>query len=151
MTICQIRKNDAEARVRAMRDNGWKRGRIRLPPGAAARATDVTSDPVSNTGAEDADIEADTVPEDLEQLARDQIARTLYAKYKGCGMEELVAAILRAQGFTVHSPDRGPDGGAWTCLPHPVRWASARLVSACRSRARTPRSIVRPSINCSAP
>ena len=48
---------------------------------------------------------------DLEQLARDQIAKFIIRKYKGHGMARLVEAILNAQGYTTYCSPEGPDKG----------------------------------------
>jgi restriction system protein len=48
---------------------------------------------------------------DLEQLARDQIAKQIIAKFKGHGLARLVEAILQAQGYTTFLSPEGPDGG----------------------------------------
>jgi restriction system protein len=94
MTICEISRNDAETRIRRM---------LQLPaaktaPGAASPETP--------------DEEAATAI-DYEQLARDEIAALIVRRFKGHGLERLVDAILRAQGYvTYHSPtgaDRGVD------------------------------------------
>lgn len=88
MTVCQIKRNNAEERIRAM---------------------------VSGTGVPLTDIEEDDGdgPEavDLEQLARDQIAKLIMAKFKGHGLPRLVAAILDAEGYTTHVSAEGPDKG----------------------------------------
>ncbi len=94
-TICQIKRNDAEARVRAMKDNGWK---------ATGTMPRVVSD-------DEEDSDELTTNLDIEQVARDQIARHLYAKYAGHGLEDLVEAVLKAQGYTTHHSSKGPDGG----------------------------------------
>lgn len=98
-TICQIKRNDAEQRVRAMQANGWR------SVGAKPRLVDTTEDADETTD------ESAEVNLDLEQIARDQIARQMYAQYASHGMEDLVAAILNAQGFTTHHSGKGPDGG----------------------------------------
>lgn len=95
-TVCQIQRNDAEARVRAMQANGWKSVGIR--PKLVMEREDPTD--------EDAGTDLD-----LEQIARDQIARLIFSKYNGHGMEDLVEAILQAQGFTTCHSDKGADGG----------------------------------------
>ena len=93
MTVCQIKRNDAETRVRNMAKNGWK---------------DVTiGKPV--VGAEDEDEES--ITSDLEEIANDQIAKELIKKYKGHGMAKLVEAILKAQGFQTHLSPEGVDHG----------------------------------------
>lgn len=95
-TICQIKRHDAEARVRALQTNGWKSVGIKAKPVAEDEGT--TDE---ETGGEF----------DLEQIARDQIARLIFSKYNGHGMENLVEAILQAQGFTTYHSDKGADGG----------------------------------------
>jgi restriction system protein len=98
-TICQIKRNDAEARIRAMKTNGWKSVGVKAKPTVEAADDEITTD------------EETTAEFDLEQIARDQIARTIYAQYKGHGLESLVEAILQAQGFTTHHTNKGSDGG----------------------------------------
>jgi restriction system protein len=98
-TICQIKRNDAEVRIRAMKTNGWKSVGVKAKPTVEAADDEITTD------------EETTAEFDLEQIARDQIARTIYAQYKGHGLESLVEAILQAQGFTTHHTNKGSDGG----------------------------------------
>lgn len=98
-TVCQIKRNDAEARVRAMKTNGWK------AVGAKPRAIVLDDD------ADEASDEAPGAELDLEQIARDQITRKVYGAFAGHGMETLVEAILRAQGFTTHHTGKGSDHG----------------------------------------
>ena len=98
-TVCQIKRNDAENRVRTMKTNGWK------AIGAKPRIISNGDDD------QDATDEATTADLDLEQIARDQIARQMYAQYASHGLEDLVQAILNAQGFTTHHSGKGPDGG----------------------------------------
>ncbi|MFN3165556.1 MAG: restriction endonuclease [Phycisphaeraceae bacterium] len=98
-TICQIKRNDAEARIRAMKTNGWKSVGVKAKPALESSDDEIATDEESATEF------------DLEQIARDQIARTIYAQYKGHGLESLVEAILNAQGFTTHHSTKGADGG----------------------------------------
>lgn len=49
---------------------------------------------------------------DLEELARDQIARTIEAKFKGHDLTRLVEAVLQAQGYTTYRSSEESDGGA---------------------------------------
>lgn len=93
MTICRIQRNNAEGRIQAMRVNGWK------PETTAAAMAVLPADPESE----------DT---DLEELARDQIAQLIQAKFKGHGLTRLVEAILQAQGYTTYRSPEGADGGA---------------------------------------
>lgn len=98
-TICQIKRNDAEARVRAMKTNSWKSVGVKAKPAVGVSDDEVATD------------EESAAEFDLEQIARDQIARTIYAQFKGHGLEALVEAILKAQGFTTHHTNKGADGG----------------------------------------
>lgn len=98
-TICQIERNDAEARIRAMKTNGWKSVGIKAERGVPSSDDELA-------------VEDEAPPQfDLEQIARDHIARTIRAQYKGHGLESLVEAILKAQGFTTYRTDKGADGG----------------------------------------
>lgn len=97
-TVCEIKRNDAESRVRAMKADGWKTVGIKPRMPAAADDDDATDETTSGEL-------------DLEQIARDQIARLIYSKYSSHGLEDLIEAILNAQGFTTHHSDKGADGG----------------------------------------
>lgn len=55
--------------------------------------------------------DADGGTVDLEQLARDGIAKLIIAKFKGHGLARLVEAILKAQGYTTHLSPPGADKG----------------------------------------
>lgn len=88
MTVCQVKRNDAEKRVRAMAESGWKSTTIIKPP--------------SDGGTE---------PADLEEIAQDQIAKLIIAKFKGHGMARLVNGILKAQDYTTYISPEGPDKG----------------------------------------
>jgi restriction system protein len=95
LTICRVQRNNAEQRIAAMRANGWKRETIASTTKAPA--------PVTDEAAEDTD---------LEELARDQIAQLIAARFKGHGLTRLVEAILKAQGYTTYRSPEGADGGA---------------------------------------
>jgi restriction system protein len=86
MTICRIERNDAEKRVRAMANAGWK-------------ATPVKAKIAANTAAP---AEADAAEQgevDLEQVARDSISRLIIQKFKGHGMARLVEAVLQRKAL----------------------------------------------------
>jgi restriction system protein len=92
MTICEISRNDAEARIRRM---------LQLPAPKAAPAT----------ASPDAAREEAAAPIDYEQLARDEIAALIIRRFKGHGLERLVEAILKAQGYVTHHSAAGADRG----------------------------------------
>ena len=88
MTVCQIKRNNAEERVKAVME-----GRaVRLEP---------SGDP---TG------EIEAAP-DLEEQARYQIQEHISRRFRGHDLTRLVAAILDAQGYKVQVSPAGPDGG----------------------------------------
>lgn len=93
MTVCQIKRNNAEVRVKSMSNSGWK-----------SKAVDLSA-------TQDADSGEEAAFSDLEQVARDQIARLIIAKFKGHKMARLVNGILKAEGYTTHLSPVGPDKG----------------------------------------
>lgn len=97
LTICRVQRNNAEARLRAMRDSGWKPESTR----AIVKASDAGP------------VELAPEPEDidLEEAARDQIARVIAARFKGHGLARLVEGILKAQGYVTYRSPEGADGG----------------------------------------
>lgn len=98
MTICRVQRNNAEARIAAMRADGWK------PESLAA----VTKAPAVSP----AESASETEDTDLEEAARDQIAQLITARFKGHGLTRLVEGILKAQGYITYRSAEGADGGA---------------------------------------
>lgn len=94
MTICEISRNDAEARIRRML-------KIAAPRPLAANASSAATPTAEGT---------DTAI-DYELLARDEIATLIMRRFKGHGLERLVDAILRAQGYVTHHSPAGSDRG----------------------------------------
>jgi restriction system protein len=96
MTICRVQRNNAEARIAAMRVNGWQAETV-------AALTKV---------ADQVEREADETDDtDLEEAGRDQIAQLIAARFKGHGLTRLVEGILKAQGYTTYRSPEGADGG----------------------------------------
>ena len=109
MTICRIQRNNAVARIEAMRANGWKPEDASSVIGSAYPREALVS---SKTNLEDATIgDSGTEDTDIEAVASDQIARLIQAKFAGHGLTRLVDAILRAQGYTTYVSPEGADGG----------------------------------------
>lgn len=90
MTVCQIQRGNAEARVTAMLSG-------HTPPPLPL--------PVSPTD--------DTNPTelDVEQYGLDQITTFISQHFKGHALARLVGGILTAQGYTVQVSKEGADGG----------------------------------------
>ncbi|AZD47869.1 restriction endonuclease [Pseudomonas chlororaphis] len=97
MTICRIQRNNAEERIRSMHRNGWQPETLQQLVCDTATASD-----------EVAVEEAET---DLERTGKDHIVRLIERRFKGHRLTTLVAAILRAQGFSVWQSPEGADGG----------------------------------------
>jgi len=97
MTVCEVKRNDAESRVRAMKQKGWKS--VGVPKVVISESDEIDLVDTSDTQA------------DIEEVARDQIAKCILAKFKGHGMAWLVDAVLRAQGYATHLSPAGPDKG----------------------------------------
>jgi restriction system protein len=97
LTVCQIKRNNAEERIKEMAANGWK------VPGGSKAVISGGEEEVENS-----ELQSDV---DLEETAYDQISRLILAKFKGHGLADLVKAVLEAQGYTVFQPPPGPDHG----------------------------------------
>jgi restriction system protein len=97
MTVCEISRNNAVERVQAVIASG-------RDPGDGAMAV-LPGDDGSSTQ------EASDQPVNLERIARDQIERRVASSFAGHDFTELVAAILRAQGYTTRVSPPGADRG----------------------------------------
>lgn len=103
LTICRIQRNNAEQRIAAMRANEWK-------PETMAGALGAANLPDALLPASD---EGQTLSStSLEELAHDQIAALIAARFKGHNLTRLVEGILKAQGYTTYRSPEGADGGA---------------------------------------
>lgn len=93
MTVCQVQRNDAENRLKALAASNWQRSgaAICLPCGDQEGVTE------------------DAEP-DYEVLAMDQITALIARKFKGHAMERLVEGILNAQGYKTWRTSGGADG-----------------------------------------
>lgn len=128
LTICRIQRNNAEQRLAAMQANGWQAESLLT---AIQSGTPIADDAASAT--------------DLEQLAQDQIARLIDARFKGHDLTRLVEAILKAQGYTTYRSPQGADGGADILAgAGPMGFGSPRLCVEVKSEA-TP--IDRPTVD----
>lgn len=99
MTVCQIKRNKAEERVReilAGKPDPHFSGKE--PKNNAATIID----PDSNE---------EQVLIDLEEQAFDQIRRLIESKFKGHNLTRLVEAILNVHGYQTYRAPDGPDGG----------------------------------------
>jgi restriction system protein len=94
VTVFKVYRNDAEDRVNKI---------LALAPVIPEAATE-------NAEAEMEGL-ADDETIDLEETARDEILKFIETEFKGHGLANLVAAVLRAQGYKTKVSPPGPDGG----------------------------------------
>jgi len=94
LTICRVKRNNAEARILAMWKNKWKPETIDAVTAQVETEDDETGEAI-----------------DIEAAARDGIARQILAQFKGHGLARLVEGILKAQGYTTYRSPEGADGG----------------------------------------
>lgn len=94
MTVCQIQRNNAEARIRA------------IVEGTAAARLGPSPAPTPDTPADTSEL-----PGDLEEYARDQIRTYVGRKFRGHELSRLVTALLVAQGYQTQMAPPGADGG----------------------------------------
>ena len=99
MTVCEISRNNALARVQAVLDKGKDPGSVLGKQGKV-----VTQPAADGIEAEEADL-------DIEELASQQIIGLIKSQYSGHALADLVAEILRSEGYTTKVSPPGPDGG----------------------------------------
>ncbi len=100
MTVCEISRNDALRRAEQIISSG-------KDPGFETGIKTVTK----SAGTANTEIEFENAAVDLAQIARDQIERRLASAFTGHDFTRLIAAILTAQGYSVHVAPAGPDKG----------------------------------------
>ena len=113
MTVCKLSRNDAETRVHNMADNGWKAPStgLGIPKKGDVESTENREELV-----------------DLTQVARDQLAKFIIAKFKGHGLARLVDAVLRARGYTTYLSPEGTDKGIdILAAPEPMGFGEPRV------------------------
>ena len=113
MTICEVKRNSALDRVRAVLKTG-------TDPGSLLGKQGVT--PVQ-TPEEDADAEDYAI--DIEDNTNQQIISLIKSEFAGHALANLVAEILRVEGYTTNMSPPGPDQGV--DVAHPVPWTQVCL------------------------
>ena len=98
MTVCEITRNHAEERFRAILDG---------KPDPALKGRGMRKNEVPSPSGEEATLEM----HDLEEQGYDQIRSLIESKFKGHELARLVEAILNVQGYQTHRSPPGPDGG----------------------------------------
>lgn len=123
MTVCEISRNNALARVEQVIATG-------SDPGDGTTPTTRERSSAPDTASDES---ADTMV-DLDQIARDQIERRIASVFTGHDLTELVAAILQAQGMKVQVSPPGADGGVdLVAGSGPLGLESPRIVAQVKS------------------
>lgn len=102
MTICEIKRNSALERVEAVLATGNDPGALLGKQGQAPKA--------SQTNDED-ESDAEDYQTDIEDIANQQIISLIKSEFAGHALADLVAEILRIEGYTTKVSPPGPDGG----------------------------------------
>lgn len=108
-TVCQISRNDAEARLNAILTTGTDPG-SRL--GAAAPGPASRSEHSQAPAEPDEDVlDTEQAGIDVTRYATDRIVARTIEMFAGHRLAELVGAVLEAEGFRCHVMPEGPDKG----------------------------------------
>jgi restriction system protein len=107
MTVCEIRRNDALRRVQAVvktgKDPGFEAG-LAIGTKKSQSFADAVLTIAEDETAQESEL-------DLPVFARDQIERRIASAFTGHRFTELIAEILKAQGYVVNVSPPGPDSG----------------------------------------
>jgi restriction system protein len=99
MTVCEVKRNNALARVEAMLKNGTDPGPLDGKQGKIV--------PKANAD----EIDAADAAIDIEEEANEQILSLIKSRFAGHDLATLVAQILAVEGYTTKVSPPGPDGG----------------------------------------
>ncbi len=99
MTVCEIKRNSALERVIAVLEVGTDPGPLLGKQGQAPQPT------------ADDDTEAEDYQTDIEDIANQQIISLIKSEFAGHALADLVAEIMRVEGYTTKISPPGPDGG----------------------------------------
>jgi restriction system protein len=99
MTVCRIRRNEAERRVASVMEGKGDPGYDE-----AGGERDQSASPAEATDA--------TAPVNLAQAAQDEIVAFVRERFPAHDLARLIGAILAAEGYSVQVATPGPDGGA---------------------------------------
>jgi len=99
MTVCRIQRNDAETRIPAALDK-YLNG-----------SSSVSKDSLPNASEEIVDEVLNEETVDVEGIGRDQIRILIEREFAGHRLQDLVASILRVEGFQPVISPPGKDGG----------------------------------------
>ena len=99
MTICEVKRNAALDRVRAVLETGADPGSLLGKEGLTPAHTP------------DEDVDEEDYAVDIEDIANQQIVSLIKSEFAGHALADLVAEILRVEGYTTSVSAPGPDQG----------------------------------------
>ena len=99
MTICEVKRNAALDRMRAVLETG-------ADPGPLLGKQGLTPAQSPDEGAD-----AEDYAVDIEDIANQQIVSLIKSEFAGHALADLVAEILRVEGYTTSVSEPGPDQG----------------------------------------
>lgn len=102
MTICEIKRNSALERVETVLATGSDPGAILGKQGQAPQVNSINDED---------DSEAEDYQTDIEDIANQQIISLIKSEFAGHALADLVAEIMRIEGYTTKVSPPGPDGG----------------------------------------
>ena len=100
MTVCEIQRNRALDRVKAVLATGKDPGALLGKQGTAP----------AQTQAEET-VDADEIAIEIEDIANQQIISLIKSEFAGHALADLVAEILEVEGYTTKVSPPGADGG----------------------------------------
>lgn len=104
MTVCQIKRNSALDRVQTVLETG-------ADPGSLLGKQGQTPKPQPVNGTVDEETEAEDYQTDIEDIAHQQIISLIKSEFAGHALADLVAEIMRVEGYTTKVSPPGADGG----------------------------------------
>ena len=105
MTICEVKRNAALDRLRAVLETGADPG-----PLLGEQGLTPAQSPDEGDDAEDYAV-------DIEDIANQQIVSLIKSEFAGHALADLVAEILRVEGYTTSVSAPGPDQGVTSWQP----------------------------------
>ena len=103
MTICRVRRNNALERLKSMSKNGWQPENVKS---AVQHSGQVNGTDINDVSTDD------SFEFNLVDLAKQQVVNLIEQKFKGHELTRLVAAVLKAKGYSIWQSPEGADGGA---------------------------------------
>ena len=104
LTICEIERNSALERVKAVLETGTDPGPLLGKQGQVPKSP-------SSDGGKDENTEVEDYQSDIEDMANQQIVSLIKSEFSGHALADLVAEIMRVEGYTTKISPPGPDGG----------------------------------------